>query len=90
MTPKLEHAEYIRGYTIRLSFADGVAGEVDLSDELWGEVFEPLKSPPVFRAFRLDKELNTVSWPSGADLAPEFLYERATAACGNRKREIGM
>jgi hypothetical protein len=40
-------------------------------------VFEPLKSTDVFQRFHLDSELNTISWPCGADFAPEFLYERA-------------
>jgi hypothetical protein len=77
MVPKLESAQYVGGYVIRLKFADGTEGNVDLKDELWGEVFEPLKDPEAFRQFRLDRELNTITWPSGADLAPEFLYERA-------------
>ncbi|NOT02000.1 MAG: DUF2442 domain-containing protein [Phycisphaerales bacterium] len=77
MIPKLECAAFVRGYTIRFKFEDGVEGDVDLTDELWGDVFEPLKDPALFRDFRLDKELNTVIWPTGADLAPEFLYERA-------------
>jgi hypothetical protein len=79
MIPKLEKASYVRDYTIRVRFANGVEGDIDLSSELWGEVFEPLKNREVFRAFRLDKELNTIAWPSGADLAPEFLYEQASA-----------
>lgn len=77
MTPKLESAQYVSRYTIRVRFADGIEGDVDLEGELWGEVFEPLKDVEVFRRFRLDAELNTVTWPSGADLAPEFLYEKA-------------
>jgi hypothetical protein len=77
MIPKIESAEYVVGHTIRVRFADGVEGDVDLTSEIWGEVFEPLKDPAEFRRFRLDKELNTVTWPSGADLAPEFLYEKA-------------
>lgn len=79
MTPKLESAEHITGYTIRLRFADGVEGDVDLEAELWGEVFEPLKDIEVFRRFHLNAELNTLTWSSGADLAPEFLYEKAAA-----------
>jgi len=79
MIPKLENAEYIAGYRIRLRFADGRQGEIDLTDELWGEVFEPLKDPAVFRRFRLDKELNTIVWENGADFAPEYLYEKVTA-----------
>jgi len=86
MIPKLECAEYAGEYTIRVKFADGTEGDVDLSDELWGEVFEPLKKREVFRAFRLDRELNTVTWPTGADLAPEFLYEKASARAGGTQR----
>ncbi len=77
MIPRLESAEYVEGHTIRVKFADGTEGEIDLKAEIWGEVFEPLKDPNVFRQFELDKELNTVTWPSGADFAPEFLYEKA-------------
>lgn len=87
MIPKLERVEYIADYTIRIKFADGMEGEVDLVDELWGEVFEPLKNLEVFKAFRLDPELNTVVWPSGADLAPEFLYEKAAAGRVNEELE---
>ena len=79
MIPKLESAEYVADYTIRLRFEDGTQGDVDFRDELCGEVFEPLKDPQVFRRFELNRELNTLTWPSGADLAPEFLYERAAA-----------
>ena len=32
----------------------------------------------MFRQFRLDRELNTIAWPTGADLAPEYLYEQAS------------
>ncbi len=79
MIPKLESAEYVADYRIRLRFADGMQGEIDLAEELWGEVFEPLKDPAAFRQFRLDAELNTIAWETGADLAPEYLYERVAA-----------
>ena len=77
MTPKLEAAEYVSRYTIHVRFADGIEGDVDLEGELWGEVFEPLKNVAAFRNFELATELNTVTWPTGADLAPEFLYQKA-------------
>jgi hypothetical protein len=79
MIPKLESAEYVADYRIRLRFADGREGEIDLAGELWGEVFEPLKDTSLFRRFRLDTELNTIEWETGADLAPEYLYEKVTA-----------
>ena len=77
MIPKLQSAEYAGGYRIRVRFADGRVGDIDLEGELWGEVFEPLKDLTVFKRFRVDTELNTISWETGADLAPEFLYDRA-------------
>jgi hypothetical protein len=76
-------ASYKGGYTIHIRFSDGVEGDADLSQELWGEVFEPLKDMGVFQQFRLDRELNTIVWPTGADLAPEFLYERASPSVAN-------
>lgn len=77
LMPQLVKAEYVPTHALRLSFADGTEGIVDLTGDLWGEVFEPLRDPAVFRQFHLNHALNAVAWPTGADLAPEFLYERA-------------
>ena len=74
-TPKLTSAEYVGGYRLRLAFEDGRTGELDLEDQLWGEVFEPLRDITQFKDFRIDAELQTIVWPTGADLAPEYLYE---------------
>ena len=76
MLPKLREAKYRHDYCIWLKFADGIEGEVDLKDELWGEIFEPLKDKALFTNFLLDKELQTIVWPNGADFAPEFLYQK--------------
>ena len=38
-------ARLVRDYVVWLRFRDGTTGEVDLKDELWGEVFEPLNDP---------------------------------------------
>ncbi len=69
-------ARYVRDFIVWLRFNDGTEGEVDLKDELYGEVFESLQDVTQFRLFRLDSELNTIAWSNGADLAPEFLQER--------------
>ena len=77
MTPRLTDAKYVRGYILHLRFADGTEGDVDLGQELEGEVFEPLKDLIFFQAFTLSTDLHTVTWPNGADFAPEFLYEKS-------------
>jgi hypothetical protein len=76
MIPRVITASFVKDYTLRVRFADGVEGEIDLGSELDGEVFLPLRDPGFFRQFRVDPELHTIVWPNGADFAPEFLYER--------------
>lgn len=68
-------AKYLREYTIWVRFNDGTEGEVDLSGELEGEVFGPLRDTQLFQSFKVDPLLQTIVWENGADLAPEFLYE---------------
>jgi hypothetical protein len=66
--------QYLKDYQLRLTFNDGVAGIIDLNNELWGAMFEPLKDKTLFSQVKLDKELDTITWSNGADLAPEFLH----------------
>jgi hypothetical protein len=73
MNPRVTEARYVSGRTIWLRFSDGAEGEVDLSAEIHGEVFEPLRDVDYFRGFEVNRELGTVVWPNGADFAPEFL-----------------
>lgn len=76
MIPKVSEAKYQGDYRIWLRFSDGVEGEIDLQDELWGEVFEPLKDKSNFSKLTVDQELETIVWPNGADFAPEFFYQK--------------
>jgi len=73
MLPHILEARYISGYTLWLRFSDGAQGEVDLTDELYGPIFEPLRNVDAFREFTVHPELRTLVWPNGADFAPEFL-----------------
>jgi hypothetical protein len=73
MLPRLIAAKYRHGHTLWLRFADGVEGEVDLRNELEGEIFEPLRDEAYFSQVAFHPELRTVVWPNGADFAPEFL-----------------
>ena len=76
MIPRVIDAEYVHDFTIHIRFSDGTEGDVDLSQELYGEVFEPLKNKDTFRQFTIHPEFHTLCWPNGADIAPEFLYEK--------------
>lgn len=80
MIPRVKTAKYIRDYIIAISFTDGVEGEIDLKGELDGEIFEPLMDLSYFKEFIVHAELHTLTWPNGADFAPEFLYQKVKRA----------
>jgi hypothetical protein len=64
-------------YRLRLTFDDGMVGEVDFAGHAWRGVFDPLRDPDYFARVRIDAEAGTITWPNGADMAPEPLYEQA-------------
>ncbi len=68
-------AKYLEDFKLWVCFNDGTAGEVDLRGKLSGPVFDPLKQEAYFAKVFVDQELETVAWPNGADLAPEFLKD---------------
>ena len=76
MLTKITSARYLGDHSIWLRFSDGLEGNVDLSRDLAGEVFEPLRDEAFFARVALHPELRTLVWPNGADFAPEFLREK--------------
>lgn len=69
---KVTEAKYIDGYKIEIKFNDNKKKIIDLKNELWGEVFEPLNNIDYFKNFKLNPF--TIEWDNGADFSPEFLY----------------
>jgi Protein of unknown function (DUF2442) len=78
MIPHVVEAKHVGGYKVWVKFDDGASGELDLSDELDGPVFEPLRDVEFFSRFVV--RYNTLSWENGADFAPEFLRKKLTLA----------
>jgi hypothetical protein len=76
--PTVVRAEYCGETRIHLVFNDGVENAVDLEPWLDGPMSEPLRDPGYFRRFF--PEGGSVTWPNGADIAPETLYERAKSS----------
>jgi len=74
----LVDAVHVHDFTLHLRFSDGT--EDELAQELDGVIFEPLKDPAYFKKFSVHPELHTITWPNGADFAPEFLYEKVRVA----------
>ena len=68
------------GYSVELTFSDGVRGVVDLANRIIGRggVFKPLEKPDYFQQVSIESELGTIVWPNGADFCPDLLYRWAT------------
>lgn len=71
------HVEVIGEYQLRLTFKDGLVGDVSFVGREWKGVFTPFRDPARFAKVTI--ELGTLSWPQdGLDMAPEPLYEKAS------------
>jgi hypothetical protein len=77
LTPDITAATVVEHGVLRLTFADGLAAELDVLGRMRGPVFATARTPAGFAKVAVDPETGTVVWPGGADLAPDTLYTRA-------------
>ena len=73
MFMEVSNAKYLGDYKIGLIFNNGESKTVDLSGELNGKIFEPLKDKTYSQSIII--KFNTIEWRNGADFAPEYLYK---------------
>jgi hypothetical protein len=68
-------ARRVGKYVLRVEFDDGSTQTIDFSPVLAGELYGPLQNPELFGRVRLDPEVHTLVWPSGADFDPATLHD---------------
>ncbi len=74
MILKIKNFTILADFKINITFSTNETLLVDLKNELYGEIFNPLKNPIFFNKAYLS-ETNVIEWPNEADFAPEFLYK---------------
>lgn len=67
-------ARYSGDYKIEVTFNDGRKGLADLSPVISKGIFQKLKDESLFSKLTIDPETDTITWPGGLDLAPEYVY----------------
>lgn len=71
--------QYRGGFVYHILFDDGQGGEVDFSEYVGrGPVFEPFRDLSFFKQAVVAG--GTMTWPNGADIAPETLYEKSVGS----------
>lgn len=76
---EITHAEYLGGYTLKVTFNNGEVRIFDFSEVIARyPAFAPLGKAECFKSFTVT---DTLEWEDGRiDIAPEFVYEHGQAA----------
>ncbi len=75
--PKLIHAEALPGYRLRIQYADGVTGDVDLSHLVGKGVFQLWNDPDAFARVSIGTA-GELRWSDEVDLCADALYMEIT------------
>lgn len=75
MALRVTAVEPLDGYSLRVTFNDGLVRDLDLSGLLHGALGEPLRDLGFFRQVRVDEDARTIVWPNGLDPDPEMLHD---------------
>jgi hypothetical protein len=69
--------EPVSGYRLRIRYADGVEGIIDLSDQVGRGVFAPLRDEAFFRKVQI-RDRGQISWSADLDICPDSAYLEIT------------
>ena len=67
--------EIVGDYKLRVEFDDGAEQIIDFEPILLGPIFGPLRDLNLFNQVKLDSDLGTLVWPTGADIDPTVLHD---------------
>lgn len=75
----VEDAKYIDNFSLFVKFNDGKEAVIDMENYIKSKqentIFAPLRELDNFKTVTLNRDIDTIVWANGADIAPERLYE---------------
>ena len=85
--------EIVADYTLRIEFEDGTEQIIDFEPILLGPIFGPLRDLKLFNQVRLEADLGTIVWPTGADIDASVLHDwprHVEAIITRRKKQFAV
>jgi hypothetical protein len=70
--------EPLNGYRLRVRYADGLEGIIDLSKQVGRGVFAPLRDDALFRNVQIG-DRGQIAWSDDLDICPDSAYLEITA-----------
>ena len=68
------HVEALSGSRLRITYADGIEGVIDLSAEVGRGVFAPLADEAFFRTVHIG-EYGQIAWSNDIEICSDAAYE---------------
>ena len=86
---KVRSVKIVAPFTLRVGFDDATEQTIDFRLVLAGELYGPLRDVSIFNQVKIDPEVHTLVWPTGADFDPAMLHDwpENTKALAERARE---
>jgi hypothetical protein len=85
MYPSVVKVMPLDDHVLWVEFSNGESGKLDVKPFLDFGVFQRLKRPDDFNRVRVS--FDTIAWDSGADLDPEFVYQKCERVSGVDQQE---
>ena len=77
--------EPLSEYRLRVRYADGVEGVIDLSDQVGYGVFAPLRDEALFRTAHIG-DRGQIAWSDELDICPDSAYLEITGKAPARAK----
>ncbi len=77
---RIETAQPLAGYRLKVRFNDGLEGIYPVEPERRGGVFLKLLSANTFNAVTINPDFGCVEWPGGIDLCPDTMHQAMTGS----------
>ena len=88
MHPAVISVECEDDYILSVSFDNGEHGLLDMKPYLDFGILRKIRDPDVFKTVHVS--FDTIAWESGADIDPEFVYEKCHPAHKTLHPTVGV